>query len=54
MSDALGEAVARRATSAELRRIMIADGSPTLRADGVRLLLAGITTADEILRVTAD
>jgi len=32
---------------------MMSDGSPTLRSDGVRLVLAGITTPDEILAVTA-
>jgi general secretion pathway protein E len=53
MTDVLREAVARRATSAELRRIMTDDGSPTLRVDAVRLLLAGITTADEVLHLTA-
>jgi general secretion pathway protein E len=52
MTDELGEAVARRATSAELHRIMIADGSPTLRVDGARLVAAGVTTPDEVLHVT--
>jgi len=54
MTDAMREAVARRATSAELRRLMTKDGSPTLRADGVRLVLAGITTPDEVLHTTTD
>ncbi len=53
MSDGLREAVAIRATTAELRRIMTADGSPTLRADGARLVLAGITTPSEVLRGAA-
>ena len=53
MTDALREAVARRATSAELRRLMIADGSATLRMDGLRLVRAGITTSHEVLHVTA-
>jgi len=53
MTEALREAVARRGTSAEVRQLMMSDGSPTLRSDGVRLVLAGITTPDEILAVTA-
>ena len=53
MNDALREAVATRAPSAELRRLMRSDGSTTLRSDGVRLVLAGITTPDEILHATA-
>jgi len=54
MSDAMRDAVAGRATSADLRRLMTKDGSPTLRADGVRLILAGITTPDEVLHTTTD
>jgi general secretion pathway protein E len=54
MTDALREAVARRATSAELRRLMTSDGSPRLQSDGVRLVLAGITTPDEVLHVVGD
>ena len=54
MSDELREAVARRATSAELHGLMTADGSPTLRADGARLVAAGVTTAGEILHVAPD
>ena len=54
MNDELREAVARRATSAELHRLMTADGSPTLRAGGARLIAAGVTTAGEILHVAPD
>jgi general secretion pathway protein E len=53
MGEALHEAIARRATAAELRRLMTSDGSPTLRSDGLRLVLAGITTPDEVLHATA-
>ena len=53
MNDGMREAVARRAMSAELRRLMTNDGSPTLRMDGLRLVQAGITTAHEVLQVTA-
>jgi type II secretory ATPase GspE/PulE/Tfp pilus assembly ATPase PilB-like protein len=50
MTDPMREAVAARATAAEIRRIMSSDGAPTLRADGFRLVLAGITTPIEVLR----
>jgi type II secretory ATPase GspE/PulE/Tfp pilus assembly ATPase PilB-like protein len=33
--------------------MMIANGSPTLHADGLRLIAAGVTTPDEVLRVSA-
>lgn len=54
MNDALREAVARRSTSDELRRLMLADGSPSLRSDGARLVVAGLTTPGEVLHATAD
>jgi type II secretory ATPase GspE/PulE/Tfp pilus assembly ATPase PilB-like protein len=53
MNEGLREAVAARSTAAELRRRMVAGGSATLRADGARLVLAGMTTADEVLQVTS-
>ena len=52
MTDPMREAVAARATAAEIRRIMSSDGSPTLRADGLRLVLVGVTTPSEVLRAT--
>ena len=53
MTDDLRRAVAERCDSSELRRMMIANGSPTLHADGLRLVAAGVTTPDEVLRVVA-
>jgi general secretion pathway protein E len=53
MSDGLRQAVVERRDSSELRRIMIENGSPTLLSDGRRLITAGITTPDEVLRVVA-
>ena len=53
MSETLREAIGRHAPSTELRRLMINEGSPTLRSDGLRLVLAGTTTPQEILRATA-
>ena len=53
MTDELRRAVTERRNSSELRRIMVEDGSPTLRADGLRLIAAGVTTPDEVLRVVS-
>jgi type II secretory ATPase GspE/PulE/Tfp pilus assembly ATPase PilB-like protein len=53
MTDELRRAVTERRDSSALQRIMIEDGSPTLRADGMRLIVAGVTTPDEVLRVVA-
>ncbi len=53
MTDELRRAVSERRDSSELRRIMVEDGSPTLLDDGLRLIAAGITTPDEVLRVVS-
>jgi len=53
MTDELRRAVTERRNSAELRRIMVEDGSPTLLDDGLRLIAAGITTPGEVLRVVS-
>jgi type IV pilus assembly protein PilB len=46
--------VAARATTAEIEQAAIAGGMRTLRQDGVRLCLEGITTPEEIRRVAGD
>jgi type II secretory ATPase GspE/PulE/Tfp pilus assembly ATPase PilB-like protein len=51
MTDALRHAITERRNASDLRRIMVADGAPTLRADGWRLVRAGETTPEEVLRV---
>ena len=53
MTDELRHAVTERRSSAELRHIMVGGGTTTLRDDGWRLVLAGQTTPEEVLRVTA-
>ncbi len=53
MSDALRAALLRGAESGELRRLATAEGMHTLRADGERLVAAGVTTLADVLRVTA-
>ncbi|HEX4683158.1 MAG TPA: hypothetical protein VH277_10630, partial [Gemmatimonadaceae bacterium] len=54
MNDALRHAVSERRDASELRRIMVQDGTPTLRADGWRLVLEGVTTPEEVLRAAAN
>jgi general secretion pathway protein E len=53
ISDQLREAVSDRRPTSELRRILKAEGMATLRDDGLRRVLEGTTTPEEVLRVTA-
>jgi type IV pilus assembly protein PilB len=46
------EAVVQRRTARDVREIAIAQGMRTLREAGLRKVSAGITTVDEIMRVT--
>ena len=52
-SDRLKELVLQGASTAELKVEMIRDGVDTLRMAGIKKVLEGMTTIDEILRVTA-
>ena len=52
VDDAVGRLVNRRASSAEVREEGIRGGLTLLRADGAAKALAGITTVEEIIRVT--
>ena len=52
-SDRLKEMVLQGASTAELKVEMIRDGVDTLRMAGIKKVLDGMTTVDEILRVTA-
>ncbi|MCC5838762.1 MAG: type II/IV secretion system protein [Opitutales bacterium] len=52
MSDRLREAISRRASTLELRRLAFEEGTLGLREDGLRGLLDGVTTVDEVLRYT--
>jgi general secretion pathway protein E len=51
MSDALRAELLRRPDADALRRIAVENGMRTLRADGWRQVAAGVTTAEEVLRV---
>ncbi len=52
VSEEIEELVAKRVTDSQLRERVIASGVKTLREDGVSKMLAGITTPEEVMRVT--
>jgi general secretion pathway protein E len=54
MNDDLRALVADRADAATLRKAAIKAGMRSMQADGIQKALAGLTTADEVLRVTRD
>jgi type II secretory ATPase GspE/PulE/Tfp pilus assembly ATPase PilB-like protein len=41
-----------RAQEADLKKVALAEGMETLRADGVNKALAGLTTLDEVFKLT--
>ncbi len=54
VTDAIRGLIMRHAVSGDLRRQAIADGMQTLYEDGLRKVVAGIVTLDEVLRVTRE
>jgi type IV pilus assembly protein PilB len=52
VDDQLRDIIARNPNVAEFRRICIERGMVTLRADGLRKVAKGVTTVQEVLRVT--
>ena len=54
MNDALRALVLRRTEARELQARAILDGMQTMHAHGMRKVLAGITTYEEVLRVTRE
>jgi len=54
VTEEIRELVTRRASTAEIQHAAIASGMRTLREDGIRLCLEGITTAAELQRVAGD
>ncbi|MGE4357637.1 MAG: type II secretion system ATPase GspE [Candidatus Omnitrophota bacterium] len=54
MSEEIAELVVAKAPSRDIRKIAIQQGMETLREDGIRKALAGITTLEEVLRVTQE
>jgi len=51
IDSAIDELVARRATAREILNAARANGLRTLADDGVRLVRAGVTSIDEVMRV---
>ncbi len=49
--DEIREAILRKASSSELRKIAIKNGMTTMLEDGFKKCLKGETTIEEILRV---
>ena len=52
MSDGIREMVYRKESAGAIKKAAIKSGMKTLRADGARKAMAGITTIEEVLRVT--
>lgn len=53
MDDEIRAAILRRVSATEIKKIAIKNGMRTLREAGIRKIKAGITTVEELLRVTA-
>ncbi len=54
MSDKIKRLVMEKATDAQLREVAIREGMTTLREDAWQKVRSGLTTIDEVLRVTGD
>jgi type IV pilus assembly protein PilB len=52
VDDSLRDIIARNPNVSEFRRLCIERGMVTLRQDGMRKVIAGVTTTQEVLRVT--
>lgn len=52
MTDPMREAFMRRVSIRELRTVAAESGMRALREDGVGKIRAGVTTPEEVLRVT--
>ncbi len=54
LTDEICALVAKRASATEIQRAAVATGMHTLRDEGIRLALEGVTTAAEVQRVLGD
>ncbi|HEX3864927.1 MAG TPA: type II secretion system ATPase GspE [Stellaceae bacterium] len=54
LSDAIRQLILRRATLQEIHRAAVADGMLSMYEDGLRKAVRGITSLEEVLRVTRD
>lgn len=54
MNDKIKELVLKRASSDEITKVAVAQGMETMLEDGVNKAMNGVTTIDEVLRVTME
>jgi len=54
LSDAIRQLVLRRADVGDIARAAVGQGMETMRVDGLRKAMAGITTIEEVLRATPE
>jgi len=54
MSDGIRSLVMQHATSGEIRNLAIQQGMRTMFENGIRKVMAGVTTIEEVLRVTRE
>lgn len=54
MSDPIRRLATRNASGAEIKEVAVAEGLRTLRDDGAHKILTGMTTIEEVARVTAE
>ncbi|MFN3550212.1 MAG: GspE/PulE family protein [Endomicrobiia bacterium] len=52
INDEIREMILKNASDVEIRQVAIANGMQTLRKSALRKMLAGVTTMEEVLRVT--
>ena len=52
ISEKIQDLIYKRETAGTIKRLALEAGMQTLRMDGARKVLAGITTVAEVLRVT--
>jgi general secretion pathway protein E len=54
MTDAIRSLVMRHATSGEIQKAAVAGGMQTMYDNGLRKVVSGVTTIEEVLRVTRE
>ena len=54
VNEQIQELIVKRATSADIQRLAVSQGMITMRQDGYLKALAGVTTLEEVNRVTSD
>lgn len=52
MTTAIKESIIKKLSAEGVRRRAMEEGVRTMRADGIRKVLAGVTTLEELARVT--